>query len=162
MPGVTVNRLCGSGLEAINQAWRAIAVGDADVVIAGGSESMSRAPAVVARPERAYQRVLRMEDSTIGWRFPNAELVARWGEDALGETAENVAVEYGVSRRRQDEVALRSHEQAVAAFDADRFADELLPVEVRSGRSGTVTVATDEAPRRDTSLSALSELVPPS
>jgi 3-oxoadipyl-CoA thiolase len=158
-PGVTVNRLCGSGLEAVVQAGRAIAVGDARVAIAGGSESMSRAPAVVARPSRAYERGLRTADTTVGWRFPNPRLTARWGEDSLGQTAENVAAERDVDRRRQDEFALTSHRRAVAAADAGRFDAELVPV-VDPGGPDATPVTVDETPRRDTSPEALAGLRP--
>jgi 3-oxoadipyl-CoA thiolase len=158
-PGVTVNRLCGSGLEAVNQAWRAVAVGDADVVLAGGSESMSRAPTVVARPERAYERGLRTADSTVGWRFPNPRLTRAWGEDSLGQTAENVAAAHGIERERQDAFALRSHERAVAAIDAGRFADELIAVAAPDAPEAA-PIAQDETPRRTTSLEALARLRP--
>ena len=154
--GVTVNRLCGSGLEAVAQAARAVAVGDGEVVLAGGVESMSRAPWAVAKPERAPARGrLVMEDTVLGWRFVNPLMEERGHTDSLGQTAENLAHELGISRERQDRFALASHTKAVAAIDEARFKAEIVPVDTPDG-----PVTTDEGPRRDTSLEALARLRP--
>ncbi|MEW9032052.1 MAG: thiolase family protein [Planifilum fimeticola] len=135
--GVTVNRLCGSGLEAVNQANRAIRLGEGDVMIAGGVESMSRAPLVMAKPERAFPRGnATVYDTTIGWRFVNAELAKRYPPESMGETAENVAERYGVSREDQDRFALRSQQRAAAAIREGKFKEEIVPVPV-TDRSGT-------------------------
>jgi len=154
--GVTVNRLCGSGLEAVAQAARTVAVGDGEVVLAGGVESMSRAPWAVAKPERAPARGrLVMEDTVLGWRFVNPLMEERGHTDSLGQTAENLAHELGISRERQDRFALASHTKAVAAIDEARFKAEIVPVDTPDG-----PVTTDEGPRRDTSLEALARLRP--
>lgn len=154
--GATVNRLCGSGLEAIAGAARAIMVGDADVYIGGGVESMSRAPWVMLKPERGFPRGdLQAADTAIGWRLINPRMEELRHTDSLGSTAENVAEEYGIARDAQDRFALESHRRAVAATEAGRFADELVPVE---GADGPVTA--DEGPRGDTSLERLARLRP--
>src|SRR5512132_2637164 len=138
--GLTVNRLCGSGLQAINPAAHAIAVGDGAVFIGGGVESMTRAPYVMAKPEAAWDRGPReLQDTTLGWRFLNPKLAEHYYPYSMGETAENVAERWGVSRERQDAFALESHRRSVAAIDAGRFADQIVPVEVQ-GRKGEVTV----------------------
>jgi 3-oxoadipyl-CoA thiolase len=157
--GQTVNRLCGSGLQAINSAAHAISVGDGDVFIGGGVESMTRAPYVMAKPENAWDRGAReLQDTTLGWRFINPRLAEMHYPYSMGETAENVAERWGVSRERQDAFALESHRRSVAAIDAGRFADQIVPVEVQ-GRKGEVTVVDrDEHPRADTSMEALGTL----
>src|SRR6478736_6517208 len=159
--GLTVNRLCGSGLQAVNAGAHAIAVGDGDVFVAGGVESMTRAPYVMAKPENAWDRGSReLQDTTLGWRFINPKLAEMHYPYSMGETAENVAERWGVSRERQDAFALESHRRSVAAIDAGRFADQIVPVEVR-GRKGEVTVVDrDEHPRADTSTEALGKLRP--
>ncbi len=159
--GQTVNRLCGSGLQAINTAAHAIAAGDGEVFIAGGVESMTRAPYVLLKPETAYDRGVRsMEDTTLGWRFVNPAMQAAYPPISLGETAECVADEYAVSRERQDAFALESQRRAVAAIEAGRFDGQLVPVEV-PGRKGAVTVfGRDEHPRADTTAEALAGLRP--
>jgi 3-oxoadipyl-CoA thiolase len=158
--GVTVNRLCGSGLEAVNQANRAIRLGEGDVMIAGGVESMSRAPLVMAKPERAFPRGNgTVYDTTIGWRFVNAELAKRYPPESMGETAENVAERYGVSREDQDRFALRSQQRAAAAIREGKFREEIVPVPF-TDRSGTRWVEEDEHPRPDTTLEKLQALRP--
>jgi 3-oxoadipyl-CoA thiolase len=160
VPGATVNRLCGSGLEAVNAAYRAISAGEADVVIAGGSESMTRAPFVMGKAAKAFDRDLRVYDTSIGWRFPNERLIARYGADSMGETAENVAEQYGVSRQRQDEFALESHRRAIAATEEGRFKDEIVVVERAQRKGDPVVVDRDEPPRPDTSMPRLAALRP--
>jgi acetyl-CoA acyltransferase len=158
--GCTVNRLCGSGLEAVAQAARAIWAGEGEVYIGGGVESMSRAPWVMAKSARAYPTGNQtLYDTTLGWRFVNPRLEACYGSESMGETAENLAEEYGITREAQDRFALRSHHKATAAQDAGRFAAEIVPVVVNRGKD-TVTVDADEGPRRDTSLDKLAALRP--
>ncbi|MHB8892856.1 MAG: acetyl-CoA C-acyltransferase [Candidatus Limnocylindrales bacterium] len=159
--GQTVNRLCGSGLQAVNTAAHAIAAGDGDMFIAGGVESMSRAPYVMLKPEAAYDRGARtMEDTTIGWRFVNPAMRQAYPPISLGETAECVADQWAVSRERQDAFALESQRRASAAIEAGRFDGQLVPVSV-PGRKGVVTVVDrDEHPRPDTSAAALAALRP--
>jgi 3-oxoadipyl-CoA thiolase len=159
--GQTVNRLCGSGLQAVNSAAHAIGAGDGDVFIAGGVESMTRAPYVMLKPESGYDRGPRtMEDTTLGWRFVNPRMQEAYPPISLGETAERVADEWRVSRERQDAFALESQRRAAAAIDGGRFASQLVPVPV-AGRKGAVTlVERDEHPRPDTSADALAALRP--
>jgi 3-oxoadipyl-CoA thiolase len=159
--GLTVNRLCGSGLQAINSAAHAIAVGDGDVFIGGGVESMTRAPYVMAKPATAWERGSReLQDTTLGWRFINPKLAEAYYPYSMGETAENVAERWGVSRERQDAFALESQQRAVAAIEAGRFDEQLVPVEV-PGRKGDVTIVDrDEHPRADTTAEALARLRP--
>ena len=159
--GQTVNRLCGSGLQAINSAAHAIAVGDGDVFIGGGVESMTRAPYVMPKADAAWDRGPReLQDTTLGWRFVNPKLAEMHYPYSMGETAENVAERWGVSRERQDAFALESHQRAVAAAEAGRFDEQIVPVEV-AGRKGEVTlVERDEHPRADSSLEALARLRP--
>jgi len=159
--GLTVNRLCGSGLQAINSAAHAIAVGDGDVFIGGGVESMTRAPYVMAKASGPWDRGPReLQDTTLGWRFVNARLAEMYYPYSMGETAENVAERWGISRERQDAFALQSQQRAVAAIEAGRFDGQIVPVEV-SGRKGeTVVVDRDEHPRADTSEEALTRLKP--
>lgn len=160
VPGVTVNRLCGSGLQAIVSAAREIQVGAADVILAGGVESMTRAPYVMPKPETGFARKApKIFDTTLGWRMVNPALAERYPPISLGMTAENVATTYGVSREEQDRFALRSHERAVAAQDACRLSREVIPIDVPDAK-GTVMVTRDEGPRRDTSLEKLSRLRP--
>jgi 3-oxoadipyl-CoA thiolase len=160
VPGATVNRLCASGLEAVNQAARCVMLGEGDVYLAGGVESMSRAPWVVAKPERGLPRGEQtMHDTTLGWRLVNPRMGERHSTESMGETAENVAERYGVSRGDQDAYALRSHERAVAATREGRFADEIAPIEAPDGRE-TRLVEVDEGPRADTSLEKLAGLRP--
>jgi 3-oxoadipyl-CoA thiolase len=157
--GLTVNRLCGSGLQAINSAAHAIAVDDGDVFIAGGVESMTRAPYVMAKPEVGYDRGDRTAyDTTLGWRFVNPKLAAMHYPYSMGETAENVAERWSVTRQRQDEFALRSQQRAVAAIEAGHFDDQLVPVEVRQRKGEPIVVSRDEHPRADTSMEALARL----
>jgi 3-oxoadipyl-CoA thiolase len=161
--GQTVNRLCGSGLQAINAAAQAIAMGDGEVFIAGGVESMTRAPYVLGKPEAAYDRGPReMYDSTLGWRFVNPALAAAHHPYSMGETAENVVERYGqtydVSRERQDAFALRSHQRAIAATEGGHFADQIVTVTVPQKKGDPIVVARDEHPRADTSLEALGRL----
>ena len=156
VPGVTVNRLCASGLTAVTMAAQAIRSGDADVIVAGGVESMSRAPWVQAKPERAFAKPGAQFDTSIGWRFVNPLIEARdKATFSMPETAEEVARVYGVSRHDADVFALRSHRLAVDAIDGGRFADEIVAVPTRSG-----PVTVDEGPRRDTTLDALARLRP--
>jgi 3-oxoadipyl-CoA thiolase len=159
--GQTVNRLCGSGLQAINSAAHAIAVGDGDLFIGGGVESMTRAPYVMAKAEGPWDRGPReLQDTTLGWRFTNPKLAEMHYPYSMGETAENVAERWNVDRERQDAFALESQRRAVAAIDAGRFHDQLVPVEA-VGRKGEVTVIDrDEHPRADTSAEALAKLRP--
>ncbi len=161
VPGVTVNRLCASGLEAINQGARQIAVGEAELVIAGGVESMSRAPLVMGKPQDAYEGGNRtMYDSSLGWRFPNARMEQLFPLEQMGETAENLAEQVGIDREAQDLWALRSHQRALAAEAEGRFADERVPVMVQKRKGDPERVEQDEGPRADTSLEQLAKLKP--
>ncbi len=158
--GATINRLCGSGMDAIASAARSIKLGEAGAYVAGGVESMSRAPFVVPKPSRAFPTgPVQMADTTLGWRLVNPRMEALGHTDSLGQTAENLAAEHGIGRAEQDAFALHSHAKAVAAQDGGRFADELVPVEV-PGRKGSVTVDADEVPRRDSSPESLGRLKP--
>jgi acetyl-CoA acetyltransferase family protein len=151
VPGVTVNRLCASGLEAVNQAARAVRVGDADLILAGGVESMSRAPLVQLKPERGFPRgAPEVADTTIGWRFVNPSMAERYSTEGMGETAENVAERYEVTRADQDRFALESHRRAVAAQEAGTLAREIVPVEIpqkRNGEAGHAGQASPGVPR---------------
>jgi acetyl-CoA acyltransferase len=159
VPGVTLNRLCASGLEAAVQASRAIRLGDMDLCVAGGVESMTRAPWTVAKPETAFAGgSLQSYDTSLGWRFPNPRLARRFPLENMGETAENVAEKYRIPRQQQDEFALRSHQRALAAQEAGRYRAELLPVTVPGKQP--VVVDRDEQPRADTSLEKLAKLKP--
>ncbi len=159
--GLTVNRLCGSGLQAINSAAHAIQVGDGDVFIGGGVESMTRAPYVMAKPEAAYDRGDRqLADTTLGWRFVNPRLAATHYPYSMGETAENVAERWHVERDRQDAFALDSQRKAVAAIEGGRFDSQIVPVEVPQRKGDPVVVTRDEHPRADTSAEALARLRP--
>jgi 3-oxoadipyl-CoA thiolase len=161
VPGVTVNRLCASGLEAAVQGGRQIRLGDAGLVLAGGVESMSRAPLVALKAARGFARGnVEMADTTIGWRFVNPRMEASHSTESMGETAENVADRYGVSREDQDAFALESHKRAVAAAEAGRFDDEIVTIDVPQPKGEPVTVHADEGPRPDTTLERLSKLRP--
>jgi 3-oxoadipyl-CoA thiolase len=161
VPGVTVNRLCASGLEAVVQGARQIRLGEADLVLAGGVESMSRAPLVMLKPERGFPRGnAELVDTTIGWRFTNPRLAESHSTESMGETAENVAERYAVTREDQDAFALESHRRAVAAAEAGRFDDEIVTVEVPQPKGDPVTIHADEGPRADTTLERLAALRP--
>ena len=157
VPAATVNRLCGSGMDAVGSAARAIRCGDAGLMLAGGVESMTRAPFVMPKATEAFSRQASVEDTTIGWRFINPLMRAQYGVDSMPETAENVAADYNVSRVDQDAFAYRSQMRAKAAQQSGVFAREIVPVTV-SGRRGETVVNTDEHPRGDTTLEALSKL----
>jgi 3-oxoadipyl-CoA thiolase len=160
-PGVTVNRLCASGLEAVNQASRALRLGEGDLYLAGGTESMSRAPWVVPKPERGHPRGEQtMHDTALGWRLVNPRMAERYSTESMGETAENVAERFGVLRSDQDEFALRSHQRAVDATAARRFGDEIVPIDASRDGKGPTLVETDEGPRPDSSLEKLGKLRP--
>jgi acetyl-CoA C-acetyltransferase len=160
VPGATINRLCGSGMDAIGYAARAVRAGEADVVVAGGVESMSRAPLVMPKAQAPYDRAqAQIYDTTLGWRFVNTSLRAAYGTDSMAETAENVAYDYGISRADQDAFALRSQERAAKAIASGRLAEEIAPVPVPRREGDPVIVDTDEHPR-ETSLESLSRLRP--
>jgi 3-oxoadipyl-CoA thiolase len=163
VPGVTVNRLCASGLEAVNQASRALRLGEGSLYLAGGVESMSRAPWVLPKPENGLPRGEQtLYDTTLGWRMINPRMAERYSTEAMGETGENVAERYGISREEQDRFALQSHQRAVAATREGRFAEQIVPVELppRSKREEPRTLEADEGPREDTSLERLAKLKP--
>ena len=155
IPGSTVNRLCGSGMEAVSDAARAIAAGDADICVAGGTESMTRAPFVIARTADPYPRSLDLVDTRLGWRLVSPRMQETYPPISLGETAENVADKYGITRERQDEWALRSHHRAAAARDAGRFDDEIVPVATSKGE-----VTTDEGIKAGMTLDELAAKKP--
>jgi len=160
--GVAVNRLCASGLAAVNQASRAIRAGEGEVFVAGGVESMSRAPYSFPKAESGYAfGNLTAYDTALGWRYPNPKMKEMYGTDSMGETAENIAAERPhLTREKQDAFALRSHQRAVAAIDSGRFAEEIMPVPVPQRKGDPVLAATDERPRRDTTLESLAKLRP--
>ena len=160
VPGVTVNRLCGSGLEAVNSAYRQIRSEEADVSIAGGSESMTRAPFVMAKAGTAFSRDAEIHDTSIGWRFVNPRMEERYGCDPMGATAEINGRDYSVSREAQDAFALESHRRAVVARDEGRFKDEIVPVTIPQRKGDPVVFDADEAPRPDSSLERLAKLKP--
>ncbi len=159
VPGVTVNRLCASGLEAVAAAARAVQAGDVELAVAAGVESMTRAPFVMPKSATAWARAAEVHDTTIGWRFVNPKMQARYGTDSMPETAQNLADEHGISRADQDAFALRSQSLAAAAQANGRFATEIVPVTVPLGRGKTIEVATDEHPRA-TTLEDLAKLRP--
>ena len=161
VPGVTVNRLCASGLEAVGEAARAIKTGEMDLVLAGGVESMTRAPFVMAKATEPFQRSNEIFDTTIGWRFVNPEMAKRYGTDQMPETAENVAEEFQVKRDDQDAFALRSQQRAGKAMASGYYAEEIVPVEVPGGKAGPVKVEKDEHPRPETDLAGLAKLRTP-
>ena len=158
-PGGTVNRLCGSSLDAIAIASRAVRSGDADLVLAGGVESMSRAPFVIPKATSAFSRTTEIHDTTIGWRFVNPAMREQFGTDSMPETADNVAAEFGIARADQDAFALRSQERTAKAIASGRLAREIAPVTIPQRRGEPVVVDTDEHPRA-TSLEALARLKP--
>ena len=160
VPGSTVNRLCGSSLDAIAVAARAIKTGENSLIIAGGVESMSRSPFVMAKSDGAFSRDVKFEDTTLGWRFVNPKMKAMYGVDSMAETAENVAAEYHISREDQDALALRSHQRAAAAMNDGVLAEEIVPVCIPQRRGAPVIVDKDEHPRPDTTLEALAKLRP--
>ncbi|AXO89568.1 3-oxoadipyl-CoA thiolase [Pseudomonas parafulva] len=159
VPGVTLNRLCASGMDAVGTAFRAIASGEMELVIAGGVESMSRAPFVMGKAESGYSRAMKLEDTTIGWRFVNPLMKSQYGVDAMPETADNVADDYQVSRADQDAFAVRSQQKAAAAQAAGFFAEEIVPVRI-AHKKGETWVEQDEHMRPDTTLEALARLKP--
>jgi 3-oxoadipyl-CoA thiolase len=160
IPGVTVNRLCASGLNAVGDVARAIRCGEMDFAIAGGVESMTRAPFVMGKAGEAFSRSAEVYDTTLGWRFVNPVLKAQYGIDSMAETGENVAEEFQVTRADQDAFALRSQQRAGKAAAAGYFAEEIVPVEVPGGKTGPIVVAKDEHPRPDTTLEGLQKLKP--
>jgi len=161
VPGSTINRLCGSGMDAVGLAARSIKAGEAELIIAGGAESMSRAPFVMPKAGSAFSRNAEIYDTTIGWRFPNPKMKARYGIDSMPETAENVAEQFGISRADQDAFALRSQQRHAAASAAGRFDDELIAVEIPQRKGEPLRFEADEHPRPDTTLEALSRLPTP-
>ena len=158
VPGNTINRLCGSGMDAVGSAARAIKAGEAQLVIAGGVESMTRAPFVMGKADSAFARAAKIEDTTLGWRFVNPLMKAQYGIDSMPETAENVAREFGVARGDQDAFALRSQQRWARAYADGFFKDEIVPVTVHGKKGDSRVVDTDEQPRADTSLDALARL----
>jgi 3-oxoadipyl-CoA thiolase len=161
VPAVTVNRLCGSGLEAVSDAVRRIATGDADCVVAGGVESMTRAPFVFGKADEPFPRTApRVFDTSLGWRFENPRMAARFPLQSMGETAENVADKWKIAREEQDAFALASHQKAAAAIAAGDFAAEIEPVRIPQKKGDPVVVSADESPRGDSSLAALAKLQP--
>ncbi|MDA1329595.1 MAG: acetyl-CoA C-acetyltransferase [Chloroflexi bacterium] len=158
---VTLNRLCASGLNAINQAARAIKVGEGDVYIGAGVESMSRSPYSVAKAERGFAWGNQtMWDTTLGWRYPNAQLKAMYENESMGETAENIYDQTPIDREAQDRFSVQSHQRAIAAIDEGRFVDEIVPVPIPQRKGEDIVVDTDERPRRDTTMEALGKLRP--
>jgi len=158
VPGSTVNRLCGSSMDAIAVAARAIKSGEASLMIAGGVESMSRAPFVMGKADSAFSRSAQIHDTTIGWRFVNPLMKAKYGVDSMPETAENVATDFKVSRVDQDAFALRSQQRAAAAMKDGRLAEEIVPVTIPQKKGNALVVERDEHPRADTTLESLSRL----
>jgi 3-oxoadipyl-CoA thiolase len=159
VPGSTINRLCGSGLDAIGTAARAISAGEADLMIAGGVESMTRAPFVLGKADAPFSRTAKIEDTTIGWRFVNPKMAQRYGTDSMPETAENVAKEFAIARADQDLFAWRSQQRTAKAQAAGFFAGEIVAIDVPTGKRGeTLPFATDEHPRPETTLEALAKL----
>ena len=157
--GMTVNRLCGSGMEAVAAAARAIAAGEIDLALAGGVESMSRAPFVLGKAQSAFQRIAEMQDTTIGWRFVNSQMKARYGIDSMPETGDNVARDFCVTREDQDAFACRSQMRAAKAAAEGFFSEEMVAMEARSGKD-SVQVTRDEHPRPDTTMEGLAKLKP--
>ncbi len=161
VPGTTVNRLCGSGLDAVTMAARSIRAGEADLILAGGVESMSRAPFVMPKAESAFSRQAEIHDTTIGWRFINPVMKAQYGTDSMPDTAENVAAEHGISRVDQDAFAARSQERAVAAQQSGRFALEIVPVTLPQRKGEPVIIDRDEHPRAGATVETLARLPTP-
>ena len=160
VPGETVNRLCASGLSAVANAARAIKVGEGDVYVAGGVESMTRAPYVMSKGASAFARDVQLYDSSLGWRFVNPKMKVMHGTDSMGETAEHVATQYGVTRDDQDAFAVRSQQRAAVARAAGVFAEEIVPVEIAQKKGASLIVSSDEFLRPDTSLETLAKLKP--
>ena len=160
VPGATVNRLCGSGLEAVNSGYRQIRSEEAEVIIAGGSESMTRAPFVMAKNDQQFGRDVAVFDTSIGWRFVNPRMAEAYGCHPMGETAEINGKDYQVSREEQDRFALQSHQRAVAAREDGRFKDEICPIELPQRKGDPVVFSEDETPRPDTTLERLAKLKP--
>ncbi len=161
IPALTINRLCASGLTAINLAAQTIRADEADIIIAGGVESMSRAPYSLPKADQAFGfGNLTAWDTTLGWRYPNPRMEALYGVEPMGVTAENIAELTGITRQEQDAYSLKSHQRAIAAIDMGRFLDEIIPVPVPQRKGDTVLFTTDERPRRDTSLESLARLKP--
>ena len=158
VPGTTINRLCGSSLDAIATAARAIRSGESDLIVAGGVESMSRAPFVLPKAELAFSRTAEIYDTTIGWRFVNPKMQKHFGIDSMPETAENVAEQYRVNREDQDGFALRSHQRWARAYDAKFFEGQVIAIEIAQKKGEAKIVSADEHPRRDTTLEALARL----
>jgi acetyl-CoA acyltransferase len=160
VPGTTINRLCGSSLDAVGMAARAIKSGEANLIIAGGVESMTRAPFVMGKADSAFSRAAKIEDTTIGWRFVNPLLKAKYGIDSMPETAENVAREFGIGRADQDAFALRSQQRWARAHAAGLFRDEIVPVTIHGRKGESHVFDSDEHPRPDTTIEALARLKP--
>ena len=157
--GTTVNRLCGSSLDSVSMAARSIMTGEIDIAIAGGTESMSRAPFVMLKPEKEFPRGnMELVDTTIGWRFPNPKIESEHGIDSMPQTAENVAQRYNITREEQDQFAFESQQRAKAAVEADRFKDQMIPVTITDRKGNETVVDKDEHPRPETSLEKLSQL----
>ena len=157
--GTTVNRLCGSSLDSVSMAARSIMTGEIDIAIAGGTESMSRAPFVMLKPEKEFPRGnMELVDTTIGWRFPNPQIESEHGIDSMPQTAENVAQRYNITREEQDQFAFESQQRAKAAVEADRFNEQMVPVTITDRKDNETIVDKDEHPRPDTSLEKLSQL----
>jgi len=161
VPGATINRLCGSGMDAVMSAARAIRAGEAELMIAGGVESMSRAPFVMPKAETAFSRAAEIHDTTIGWRFINPLMKKQYGVDSMPETAENVAADFGISRADQDAFAVRSQDKAVAAQENGRLAQEIVPVTIPQRKGDAVVVSKDEHPRAGTTVDTLARLATP-
>jgi 3-oxoadipyl-CoA thiolase len=161
LPALTVNRLCASGLAAINLAGRAIRTGDGEIYLAGGVESMSRAPYSLPKAEQGYSfGNLTAWDTALGWRYPNPRIAEQYGTESMGETAENIADQTGITRAEQDAFAAESHRRAIAAIDSGRFTEEILPVPIPQRKGAPVLVTTDERPRRDSTVESLARLKP--
>ena len=159
--GTTINRLCGSSLDTVSMAARSILTGEIDVAIAGGTESMSRAPFVMLKPEKEFPRGnMEMVDTTIGWRFPNKKIIEKHGIDSMPQTAENVAQRYNISREAQDKFAFQSQQRAKAAVEADKFKEQIVPVTIRDRKGNETIVDKDEHPRPETTLEKLGTLKP--
>jgi acetyl-CoA acyltransferase len=161
VPGATINRLCGSGLDAVMVAARAIKAGEAELIVAGGVESMTRAPFVMPKADSAFSRSAEVFDTTIGWRFVNPALKQKYGVDSMPETGENVAADYKVSREDQDKFALRSQQRTAAAYARGFFDAELIPVEIPQRKANPVVISRDEHPRPETTLEQLAKLPTP-
>ena len=161
VPGLTINRLCASGLDSIIHAYRAIVCGELDIVVAGGVESMTRAPFAMPKPVTGFARGnVTVYDTALGWRFENPAMAARFPLEGMGNTAENVVAKYGIGRDEQDRFAYRSHQRAIAAAEKGTLAEEILPMTVPAGKGATATVSMDEGPRPDTSIEKLAKLRP--